>query len=227
MLGENNISHSEKYCIPDKITPFIDKLYNQYDVPIMDPDDCDICPAIANLKMEKVNIEENINSKIGGLKKIIDRNKYDTTQYRKCKCYKTDSAKLILSLKSIDCQILRNLEILALEILQCDSCDYLHFDIYSHQLTSNYNMDLFSADDKFYHIINSDDDLNGIIIETTHNIRNINICCKAINYSKINSNIDFEILKVIPKNIIEILNLEFDYHIRKHIPIYLSRDMKI
>lgn len=221
---DENIYPEEEIYILNKLIPTTDKIVKEYNVPVIDTEGCDMCPAMSNLKMGKITINESTQSKIGGLKTSIERTKYKVKQYSKCKCQ--DSSKIIFSLKGLDCEILRIYEILALEASQCEKCKNIYFDIYSHQLISDYNMDLFSNKDKFYHIINSDDELNGVIIETNYDIKDINICCKLTNYVRNNTGIDFILLKVIPKTIIKLLNDNFDYNILKNIPLYLSQDMK-
>jgi len=202
-IDEILILKNNNFLVIEKIESLIDYETSLYDVPIIDSESC--CGNY-KLKMSQVNIENNKTiSKIGGIDEIIDRKKYKIINYLKCKCYNPTDKILILSLKAKDCEILRKLNIFVLEVSKCSTCNNLHFNVFSHELNMDYKMVLFQNDDEYYHIISSDNKLNGVVLISSLDIYDLFICCQLINYT---NTFEFTNTKKISKEINNIFKLE-------------------
>jgi len=199
-----------------KLRPFIDTSHKIYTVPIVNPNICAGCEN--NLIMAKIYSPCVTESTLNSVKYPIDRVKYSTHySYKQCKCYSKSTSQLIMSFKGSDCEVLYYFEILALEVSKCNLCNYLNFDIYSHKLdispSTGYNLDMYSYANNFYHIINSTDLLNGVVIKTSYDINESIAICKAIEYSKEGDNIDYTSIRKIDTPTTKLLTTKFDFAI--------------
>jgi hypothetical protein len=198
LLNKNN-----NFLIINKIESLIDYESDKYNVPIIDDKSC--CGEY-NLKMSTIELQNNKTiSKIGGNIESINRKKYKIIDYLKCKCYNSTDTDLILSLKAKDCKILEDLNIFLLEVTKCSTCNHLHFNIFSHELNMDYKMILFQNNDEFYHIIESEDQMNGVVLITSFNLNEIFMCCQLLNYK---NKFEFTKSKKLSSDIKNILKLQ-------------------
>ncbi len=204
LVSEVNITPTN-YITISKIKPFSDIEKGKYDIPIPESENCENCPVNDKLKMVKIIIPNNDISKIGGRNEEINRIKLEVLQYRECKCYNSSNANIILSLKAFDCEILRRFNILALIVSECDTCNYLHFDLYSHQLDIEYETTIYNHENTFYHVIISNDKkINGTILETDFRTQYIQTCGKLINFNlDTNNNLEYTSIRKVDSPLIE------------------------
>lgn len=185
-----------------KTTYFIDKMEKIVDNPrthlnilIPDKSKCLDCPVNGPMKIKEKTLSPNTKSKIGGYNpkrsfkphEKISINKiklYDNGESvslskqtpLSCECFNPLVADIVLYLNYTDLPCFNDKSLSEIRVMSCDECGTLNVLIFSQSLNLEYSSIIFDVDDYFYHVLRSEDYMNGVVIsvdKTKHDIKAI------------------------------------------------------
>jgi hypothetical protein len=122
-------------------------------------------------------------SKIGGTRIKCRRRKFSTRVDFNCRCYLDPLAQLVIVIKNQDNPHFGSLELSEVMVTQCAGCSSLHWAFYSQDLDlPPYNTHMFSYENIYYHVVQSEDDLNGVILQTSAYSSTILASCQVSDF---------------------------------------------
>jgi hypothetical protein len=191
-----------------KTTYFIDKMEKIVDNPrthlnilVPDKSKCVDCPAGGPMKIKEKALAPDNRSKIGGynpkrnfkLHEKVNINKVKLYDDREsvilwkqtplsCECFNPLVGNIVLHLNYIDLPCFNDKSISGIKILSCKECSTLNVLIFTQSLNLDYPSVIFDVDDYFYHVLRSQDYMNGVVISIDKTKSDIKAICQIPDF---------------------------------------------
>lgn len=99
-----------------------------------------------------------------------------------CECFIVTRATQILTLHHTTLPPLDEISVSEIRVYRCDECTTLNVVIYSQELEVGYSSIILDVKDNFYHILRSDDAMNGIVIAVNKTTPSVTGICRLENF---------------------------------------------
>ena len=185
----------------EKTNSITDKPRTHINILVTDKSKCLDCPVGGPMKIKELAMSPNISSKIGGYNPKRDFILHDKILHNKvkiyndsdpviltnqvlasCTCFNTLTGRLVLFLCCTELPCFNDKSISQLKVMECSECSSFNILIFSQKLNIGYSSIILDVEDIFYHILQSEDYMNGVVISVDKKKYDIKAICHLSDF---------------------------------------------